>query len=377
MGVTLSHQSALDVLRLLRSKGINAREMDSLPIACPSTWVGKRWTMREFNESVWQWPQPSPQRHMHVVVPKGTNRIRMSRVDTHEFWAETPYLPALWLDEHASMVCPELLFLQMAEVFPLPVIVMLGYELCGNFSRDASDPLEGPVELHVPQATSVECLGDFLQAVPGVRGVAKARLALRYVSDYALSAMEAVLATMYSLPPCEAGYGMGPIALNERVCLGEGDERESVRSRYPDLSFSFAPLGINYDGEGHLDLPGLVLAARKVETEEKGRRDAAKLALEAKMQEVRAKVVDDNARNRQLASRGKLVFPVTKEDVYGWGHLDGVTRDVLACAREVWGIDTSEYEQTLSNTEQARDRYALLVSLLPSGSAFGSSYGRL
>ena len=30
-----------------------------------------------------------------------------------------------------------------------------------------------------------------------------------------------------------------------------------------DLSFSFAPIGINYDGEDHLDLTGIARAARK------------------------------------------------------------------------------------------------------------------
>lgn len=367
MGITLSHSSALAALRMLRAEGVNVGEMESTAVATPSTWVGRRWGMRVFDPSIWRWPRPTRDEHLHVLVPKGARYIRMSTVETHVLWSGDTSTSALWVDSYASIVCPELLFLQMAEVLPLPSLVMLGYELCGNFSRDVDRPIDGEAKISIPTATNVKRVAEYLAASARARGVAKARKALDYICDNALSPMEALLGTMYSLPLEESGYGMGPVTLNERVKIGEPDESEILRSRYPDMSFSFAPVGLNYDGEDHLDLAGLVQAAHKATAAEGKEQAAAKAALREKLEAVRAKVVDDNLRNRQLATNGRIVFPVTKEDVYGWGNLDKLTCQILQCAQSVFGVDIEPLGQMLEDTDRKRDRYALLTTFLPSG----------
>lgn len=373
MSITLSHASALTVLRVLRTGGVNAHEMEPTAIAMPSTWMGKRWTKREFEQTHWRWPQPTRTEPLHVLVPKDARHIRMSTVKTHALWSGNAAPPALRVDSHASIVCPELLFLQMAEVLPLPSLVMLGYELCGNFSRDAFNPMDGDAQIGIRTATSVRLIDGYLATAAGARGVARARRALAYVCDNALSPMEALLGTMYCLPAKESGYGMGPITLNDRVAIGEPDESGCTRSRYPDLSFSFAPIGINYDGEDHLDLTGIARAARKAAQAEGDSRIEHEAALREKLESVRAKVVDDNRRNRQLAASGRLVFPATKEDVYGWGNLDELTWQILHCAQSVFGVDIERYRQTLEDTDRKRDRYALLSAFLPSGVLRGTA----
>lgn len=373
MGVTLSHSSALAVLRMLRAEGVSIHEMESMAIANPSTWVGRRWTMREFDPSLWRWPQPTRDEHLHVLVPKGARYIRMSTVETHVLWSGDASLSALWVDSHTSIVCPELLFLQMAETLPLPSLVMLGYELCGNFSPDADNPIDGEAMIGIPTATSTKQLAEYLATSAGARGVAKARKALEYVCDNALSPMEALLGTVYSLPPQESGYGMGPLTLNERVVIEGPNESGCVRSRYPDLSFSFAPVGLNYDGEVHLELVDLVRAALRAATAEGEEQAEAEAALREQLEAVRAKVVDDNARNRQLAARGRIVFPVTKEDVYGQDKLDELTWQILQCAQSVFDVDIERFERMLEDTDLKRDRYALLTTFLPSGAPRGVS----
>jgi hypothetical protein len=326
---------------------------------------------------LWKWPQPTSGKPLHVLVPGHSCNLRVSNIKTHASLADLAPNSILWLDDKASLVCPELLYLQLAQAMPLPQLVLLGYELCGNFSRNAEDPLEGPVVTHVPTATSVDALRDYLSQFKRVHGLLRAREALNYVSDLALSAPEAVLGTMYSLPPEEAGYGMGPVTLNGRVdIVGESDER-AARTRFPDLLFSFAKLGVNYDGGEHLDLSGLVGASRLIERGETDERGNAREELADKLASIRAKVVDDNRRNLQLASRGYIVFPITKEDVYGYGHLDTFTRRLLACASNVFGVNVTEYEKTLDDTYMTRDRNRLLASLLPSGRPWGASYGRI
>ena len=44
MVLTLSFQSAQEVIRTLRCNGLNLNEMDFVPLARPKPWTGKRWT---------------------------------------------------------------------------------------------------------------------------------------------------------------------------------------------------------------------------------------------------------------------------------------------------------------------------------------------
>jgi hypothetical protein len=93
--------------------------------------------------------------------------------------------------------------------------------------------------------------------------------------------------------------------------------------------------------------------------------EAVETALVLKREEIRMKVIDDIRRNRQIMSTGRIVFPVTKEDLREVDGLDNVTRDILRCAHNAFGIDTSSYEKTLNDNELSRERRALLDALLP------------
>lgn len=377
MALTLSHQSALDAIRTLRAAEANVQEMDTVPLDQPTPWVGRYWTARSFDSSLWRWNRPKRNRHLHVAVPQRRGRLRMANVDVHSVWSDLPANSALWIDETSRIVCPELLFLQMSEELSFPMLVQLGYELCGHYTRWADEPRNGLITDHVAAATSVAQIGHYLSAVKGMPGVNTARKALEHVCDHALSAPEAALAIVYSLPPREAGYGMGPITLNERVRLDDANYWTSVRSRFPDLMFSFAPVGINYDGSGHLDLKGLVGAAQQVALANPETLPKAMRALDDKLAKVRAKVVDDNMRNRQLASQGRIVFPATKEDICDCDHLDGLTRQILGCAHSTFGVDTREFVQTLDDTSQKMDRAALVSSILPIAGTIRPSYGTM
>lgn len=338
--------------------------MTHVGLARPSTWVGKRWSMREFYSDEWKWDRPSAKRPLHVLVSNGLYRIRMHNIDCHLCATSLPAHAILWIDEHTSMSGPELLFVQMAESMSVPELVLLGYELCGNFSRSAVSPRTGPVTDRIRPATTQRELKRFIRSIGYVPGITKARSAVEFIANHAVSVPEAVLAAMYSLPTEESGYGMGPVALNQRVFIEGSPGDPASRSRYPDLMFSFASVGINYDGEGHLDLAGLVHAARLAALADDESKDQLTAELRQKTRDVRAKVIDDLRRNRQLAARGRLVMPATKEDLRDVDALDTLTREILSCASEVFGADTRAFEQTLENTELRRERSALLASLL-------------
>ncbi|MDO4806688.1 MAG: hypothetical protein Q4A07_05510 [Coriobacteriales bacterium] len=377
MSITLSHQSALDVVRMLRTDGTSIQEMDYGRLAKPSSWVGKRLDGRSFASPRWRWPQPKAGRPLHVFVPEEAARMRGVHMRSHVSPPNLPPHSILWLDEFSSVVCPELLFVQMAQTFSLPMLVMLGHELCGHFSRCANNPCGGPVAEDIPAATSVERLSNYLGALGRARGLPHAKKALRYIGDHALSVPEAVLATIYALPASESGYGMGPVTLNERVVLGDASVHSGKTCRYPDIMFSFAPVGINYDGEGHLDLSEVQSLVTRALHASSNDRPELEAALRKKLVDIRAKVVDDNVRGRQLAARGRVVFPVTKEDVENGDCLDELTLQLLFCARTVFGADTSTYEKTLNDTLLKRDRDDLLDALTSRQRYGESSYGSM
>ena len=377
MAVTLSHQSALDVIRTLRCEGVSVHDMDTVSLTVPSAWVGKRLGIKNFADETWRWQKPTTGRPLHILVPNQQSRVRSKVVVAHVAWRDMPAGSVLWLDEHSSIVCPELLFLQMAGSFSLSALVMLGMELCGHFSRRADEPLMGDVVDGIPAVTSVERLESYLAGVKGASGLTQARKALEYVRDHAMSAPEAVLATVLGLPTAEGGYGLGPVSLNDRVELDDSDSLSKVRNRYPDLMFGFAPVGLNYDGAKHFDIVDLMVAAEVFARADAPERDKAREVLREKLVATRAKVLDDNLRDRQLAAQGRIVFSVTKEDLSDGAHLDGLVRQVLSCAHEVFGVDVDEYLKTLEDTLLTRDRWELLGSLLPRGGARGASYGKL
>ena len=377
MGLTISFLSALDAMRTIRSNGTNIQEMDATRLTQPVPWAGKHWSMKEFESSKWRWGIPSANDPLHVLVPQHTGRPRMAYVRAHLTRQNLPPHSILWVDECTSIVCPELLFLQMASAFSFPALVLLGYELCGNFSRSALEPLNGHVEMNIPAATSVDRIREYILATSYGRGASEALRALDCVSDHALSAPEALLAAMYSMPTNEAGYDMGPVTLNEKVQINCDDDSARKRHRYPDITLSPIPVGINYDGEGHFELNGLKDLIRRAENLEGEEYEAAQELIYRKLDSIREKMLDDNMRNRELAAAGRIVMVVTKEDLYGKGNLDILTRQILDCAHNAFGVDVQKYDRILDDTDAARDRNELLESFLPGGRPFGTTHGKM
>ena len=111
MVLTLSFQSAQEVIRTLRCNGLNLNEMDFVPLARPKPWTGKRWTSKEFDEGLWRWRRPSSIQPLHVLASGNVGRVCSSLIHVHSCWRELPPHSVIWLDEHSSVVCPELLFL--------------------------------------------------------------------------------------------------------------------------------------------------------------------------------------------------------------------------------------------------------------------------
>ena len=227
---------------------------------------------------------------------------------------------------------------------------LLGMELCGTYSR--------PGAYQLPTATSVERLSVYSAEVRHVDGVEQARKVTARILDNAWSPMEAVTATLVSLPLYEMGYGLRGLVLNPRTRIAEGSG-----TRVPDMVIAGTNVGLNYEGEGHLDLDSIVLAATETLLRPQGS-DPQRM-LDESVARVREKYVDDRRRDRELWQAGLTVFPLTKEDLYQEGAMDGLMLSVYTAIERETGRSMRRQRSFVLDRRFRHERQLRIWSLLP------------
>lgn len=365
MRVTYTKLTALAITRALR----NQSKADAFARRCdlkePDPTPNRRWSRERLDPRAHlpglNLPTGLP---LGVAASGGAARVNMKGVTCGTYGKGLPVESFLDLGDGVAISSPELLFVEMGTVLALPQHIMLGHELCGSISRDAADPRNGKVRMNVDAVTSVERIGRFLDAARGIRGLKRARRALELTRDNAWSPTESVVATMACLPLDEFGYGLGKLTLNKRISTPEGLLATTDKeSRVPDILFDQTPVGINYDGAVHLDLDSIVDATRRL-AEDPGS-SAFDRELREALNAVRAKVVDDIMRNRELAADGLVVFPVVKEDLNREDGLDRVMLQVVQSIEERTGRDLTRQRRAIALPLAKQRRRELLNSLLP------------
>ena len=331
MKLAVNGLAGLRVLRDVRRRDPSALQRRIDPPA-PDPAPRKRWTvgMLPLDALLLSEP-PTKKRPLDVVVPKPTQRLGAGFVRNTVYSAGVR--PGSFVDvgNGLAIPSPELLFVDMVGRLRFPVLVLLGYELCGTFGRDPADPMMGTVAFGIEPATSVAKIREFLEACTYLPGKEDAYRALTYVADNAWSPMEAVLATMLTLPLTEGGYGMGELRL---------------------IELAVAPVGFNYDGRGHYDLQAVAAA-----TDGAGRAAAIK--------DARSKYVDDLRRNRELMAMGKMILPVCSEDLFEEGALDALVVEALRCVKAMGAEVPGFAIGYLASAGAAKRRQELLWSMLP------------
>lgn len=353
MLITVSKRSALRALRVFRSSRRRLpRRYHELPEPDPSP--QSRWTTGIVPlDALGLSAPPDEGSPIDVIVPTAASRPRASFFSCRVQPGALPEESFVMLGDELCIPCPELLFLQMANVMTPEVHALLGYELCGSFSRSATDPRTGEVAYDIAPVTSVEKISCYLDACGRRRGAVIARHNLRHVADNAWAPLEAVIALMAQLPAHADGYELGEVSLNVR----HGTTPELValgcrESRVPDIEIAGTHVGFNYDGRAHLDLDAIVEAAQKG--------DPA-----AAMSDVREKYLDDLKRNRELAAMGRIILPVTSSDLFAPGGLDAVMLEAALAMEEFDGRSASRLRTLLGRPSAGSRRQKPVWSLLP------------
>ena len=362
MQLTLCKFSALSAHRAIRSGALVAsgETCDLIP---PTREADGRWTKALLAGNRVVAFTGYPTRGLDVVVKQPIQRIKAAGVRNTLHKRELPEGSFVQVGEGVVISSPELLFVELAKELSSANHLMLGYELCGTFSRDYANPRDGSVTYGLAPLTSVEKIGRYIDSCKGTWGLDRARRTLSLLSDNAWATTEAVLATMLSLPIQELGYELGPLVLNPRSFAKEGRAPLEKDSRVPDIMIGGTKLGINYDGMAHLDLDLVADASAAAAQDPDDKALAA--ALEEAKTSVREKVVDDLRRNRELTSRGLVVLPVTKEDLYREGGLDTVVLELMDILENEYGFNLSLQRKLISAGALAGARQNLLWSLLP------------
>lgn len=327
MGFTLCHACALDTLRYIRvSAGAQGASLASTDLIPPYPGDGERWT----TQLLWRTAAAAHlayRRELDLLVPDARHRVRHGNVRNHIWSTKVRGLCFLEVvKEQLAIPSPEVLLAQMAEILPMADLVALGHELCGSYSLQPTGA-GGSAIIGIPPATTTEQVGQLLKDAKRLRGSRALAAALPYIQDGSLSPVETLLSTMAQIPTDQFGYAIGRTVLNREVRPDASTERlVTAESRIPDILFVGTSVGINYDGDVHLDIAGVIEAARELGNASS---NEAHEALKAAVNAVRRGAAGDKQRDRDLAVMGLTVLPVTKYDIEDIEGLDRVMGQVI------------------------------------------------
>lgn len=174
------------------------------------------------------------------------NRCRARNVCCHSC---TGLLPTGFLVEAGEGVfatSPELTFVSLAAELPLVEAVLIGYELCGTYSREVGGTAGRRVRRD--PLTSVSDIRTFVDKVDARCGVKRARAALSFVGNGSASYMETSLLLILCLPKRLGGYGLPMPLMNSKVGFLR-TARAAAEGDYCvcDLIWPSAALAIEYD----------------------------------------------------------------------------------------------------------------------------------
>lgn len=241
MNVTFSHETALEFLRSVPPQA-GAYSRENLSISIQTATTGYR-DLRKLDLASYG----ISCRPLHVLIEKGTRRCQSPGVSCHEHgYARLPEGYLLILGPGVFACGPELVFIQLARTLPLIDAVCLGYELCGCYSHFAAE-VSGFYDR--PPLTTVEALAEGIRRHARMRGIDKAREALRYVRAGSRSPMETVTCCLLTLPPSMGGFGFSVPELNWSVELDPTAEKlAGTKTCCIDLAWPSAKTGLEYNG---------------------------------------------------------------------------------------------------------------------------------
>lgn len=200
-----------------------------------------------------------------VLVPASNAPRCPEGFRPHKQYCQLPRhaLYPLWDGVH--VVSPELCFVQMCASLSFAEALELGMELCGTYAL-RPESLEDKAQRDYA-LINADLLPRRLESWRGLKGIALARRASKYLAGGSASPMETKLYLLLCLPLQYGGYNLGRPELNPELDL-TAEEMEIVRTNNvkPDLLWRKQKLIVEYDGRYH-------------EEEQQSKHDALRIAI--------------------------------------------------------------------------------------------------
>lgn len=248
MAFFLGYTTALACLRTLReADNLKPTRAMPKPKAVPD--------VRLFRRSIKALPPNFVEAIAHsgaiLVAPDASSRCRSKELTSRTFSLPANQRCFLELGSGFFIASPELCFAQLAKDASLIELIKLGFEFCGTYSLDPSQP-RGFCN-RKPLTTS-ESITKTLEALPG-NCPKRARYAARFLQDRSASPMETCLALMLGLPASLGGYGLGLPYMNAEVSIAENQAQRTNYPRYHcDLYWAKQRVALEYNSrEFHLN----------------------------------------------------------------------------------------------------------------------------
>lgn len=197
-----------------------------------------------------------------VLVSRGAERSCDPSVVSHCCALKLPAQSIYRISPGVFVVCPELCFIQMGELFTdRRELVEWGYEICGGYELPING--EGDYRERGPLAC-VRGIKAFVSSVAGIHGNKMARWAAKYIRDGSRSPMETAHAMTLVLAKREGGLGVRELQMDYRIDIPARLRRLTAKGYVVcDVCIPSARLDSEYNGFHHDE------EQRKVEDEER------------------------------------------------------------------------------------------------------------
>ena len=181
---------------------------------------------------------------VHLFVGSAENKRTLKGVTCNVFSGPVPGNSFVRTYGTIYVVCPELLFIQLAHRLELVPLLEVGHELCGSYRLGEDGPVYGREPL-----TSVAKLKAYARHAEGMPGRRRALHVLQWVADGSASPAETALSIMFRLPYRYGGCSLGSPLLNHEIELTQTAARILGRSTMrPDLFWVEAEHPGEFDG---------------------------------------------------------------------------------------------------------------------------------
>lgn len=313
MKVFLSHESALAYWRAVR--GVGDVRPDPARVAFSPELPSDGVAAADLADELACYGIDRP---VHLLTTREHRKSRYPFLRLHSTSRVPPQRAFCEVRKGVYASSPEFCFLQMAQRGLLVEQILLGYELCGSYTKGSRrDPegLSATFYKAFPLSASKRLRG-FAEANRPWCGSAQTLKACRYVQDGAASPAESAIAMLLCLPNKLGGYALPRARLNALVPIV--DNRTGLTMpRYCDLYWPQHDLAIEYDSD--------------------------------EFHTGRDKINADASRRIDLALRNVEIVTVTKDQLYRAEAFDDVARLVakkmgIACRARVFAMSEARIQ---------------------------------